>query len=308
MTSGSFQSRRLRLTLTLPRAVFRGTGSNTLTLTDLRMAARLEGSGNLTNSLNIDVFGMAQADMNSVTTLFGQSTDKSAVVTNAIVKLEALNGTAWVTLFTGGVIEAYPNYASMPDVSMSIMAQTGFGAQITPSIPTSFRGSITYSALAAQLAGSLGFAFENNGVTGAAISPYLPGSLIFQLRALADQGKFDYYLTAQGGVTSGGAAAETTLVICPRGQGRVGKLTALLTPQSGLVGYPQPQKFGLAVTALFSPLFELGAPLLIQGSTIPLAEGTWFPYHYEHTLDSLKPNGQWFTRMDCLRYDTTGAA
>lgn len=287
---GSFTSKLLKASLTLPTGTFPGTSSNTLVLEGYRMEAKLSGAGNFTNQCDIRIYGMKQADMNAVTVLWGQGGVLSSVNTKAILVLESNDGSGYLQIFEGQFFDAQPDYKHLPDVCLAATCLTGYGAQIAIAQPSSFSGSAAIADVASQLAGQMGFGFENNGVTGTLHTPYYAGTYMDQFRDLARDGGFDYYFDA-----------KSTLIICPRNQPRQGQNAVILSPSTGLKGYVSLTRYGgIEFDCLFSPAIELGLPVEIQDSQVPGTNGLWFPYKFTHELDSVKPGGQWFSHLLCL--------
>jgi hypothetical protein len=286
--SGSFVNRLLRATLILPQGTFPGTDSNTLVLDNLRMSARLTGSGNWTNFCDLSIYGMRQVDMSAVTVLFGQGGTITAINARALLILESNDGSGWLQVFEGQFQQAQADYRSLPDVNLMINAATGAGQQYLAAQPSSFAGSIDVVTVAELLASQMGFAFEDNGVEGTIATPYLSGTLMDQFRALALAGNFDYYFDA-----------KSTLIICPKNEGRQDKTAIAVNPDSGLVGYPVLGQYGIDVDVLFSPAIELGSPITISNSQVPGADGTWYPRTAVHELETIKQGGRWFSHLQC---------
>lgn len=286
--SSSFTTKQLRASLILPQGKFPSTNNNTLVLTGLRMSAQLEQSGRWTNSCDLRIWGMRQADMNAVTVLFGQGGQVININAVALLILESNDGSGWLQIFEGQFIEGGPDYSQLPDACLHAIAQTGAGQQYLTAAPSSYRGAQNAATLARQLATQMDFQFENNGVQATLNNPYLPGTLMDQFRALAEAAGFDYYFDA-----------KSTLIICPANQPRQGKTSIPVNPQTGLVGYPTLTRFGVELMALFSPAIELGSPIQVSGSTVPGCDGHWFPYAANHDLESIVPNGRWFSRLKC---------
>jgi hypothetical protein len=300
--TGSFVQRQLRASLILPQGVFPGTNSNTLVIDSLRMSARLEQSGNFTNSCDISIYGMRQSDMSAVTTVFvnqnGVPYDPAA---NAIVQLDVLSptpGTAAATVFRGQFFEASPDYRAAPDVCLSAQALTGYTAQLTTPAPVSFKGSISALKAAQQITQQMGFKIEANGVDAAVLqAPYLSGSLMEQFTSVAEAAGFDYYFLADG----------KTVVLCRKNMGRQDKAPVPVNSQTGLVGYPTLQRYGIEIQVLFNTGIELGAPIQVSGSTVPGCDGLWFPFNMTHELETIKPNGKWFSRLACMPFQGSSA-
>lgn len=286
----SYSAKNLRATLILPTANFPGTSSNTLTLVGYRMSATIKVGSGYPNQLNLTIFGMRQADMNALTILWSGSgvTSQNA---KAFVQLEASpDGEAWTQVFDGVFLEAAPDYSDVPRACLRLQAMTGLGMQIEIAPATSYRGPTAIATIAQFLAGKMGFAFENNGVTGNLANPYYPGTYMDQFRELAEHVPFDFYFDG-----------NNTLAICPRNQPRLNKPTPVFSPSSGLIGFPRVQRFGVHVDVLFSPALAMGALLTVADSAVPGANGTWFASTATHNLESMMPGGAWFSSIDCVR-------
>lgn len=288
MSGGSYSQKLLRATLILPQSNFPGTANNTLTLVGYRMSATIQGSANYPYSLDLMIYGMRQADMNAVTILWSGAT-RTAQNAKALVQLEASSdGQAWTQVFDGTVLEAQPDYRSTPDVGLRLQSYTGNGAQIQIAAPTSYPGATSIAQIAEYLAAQMGFAFENNGVTGNLASPYYSGTYMDQFRQLCTHANLDFYFDG-----------NAVLAICPKNGPRQGKTAPVFSPTSGLIGFPTIQRYGIHVDTIFTPALTLGGNIEIAGSIVPGANGTWLPKTMTHALDSLMPGGAWFSSMDC---------
>jgi hypothetical protein len=286
----SYAAKLLRATLTLPEANFPGTSSNTLTLTGYRMLATVTGAANYPYSLDLTIFGMREEDMNAVTILWSGAT-RTAINARALIQLEASGdgGDSWTQVFEGTFNEAMPDYRSVPYANLRASAFTGNGMQMLPAAPTSYPGSASVGEIAAYLAGKMDFALENNGVTGNLANPYFPGTYMNQFRALCQHANLDFYFDG-----------NATLAICPKNSPRLNKPVPVLSPSSGLVGFPTIQRYGIHVDALFTPGITLGGTVQVAGSIVPSANGIWFAMKSEHVLESLEPGGAWFSSLELM--------
>ena len=288
MTANSYGEKYLRVTLILPTSNFPGTSSNTLTLVGYRVSATITGAATWPNNLDLIIYGMRQQDMNALTVLWSSATP-TAMNARAFVQLEASpDAKTWTQVFDGTFIEAQPDYQSIPDVGLRIQAYTGFGSQIQSVAPTSYTGATSVVQIATYLAGQMGFALENNGVTDNLANPYFPGTYMDQFRQLCTHAGIDFYFDG-----------NATLAICPKNQPRQNKPKPIFSPDTGLIGFPTIQRYGIHVDVLFTPALTLGGEIQIQGSQVPSANGTWLPYRATHRLESLQPGGEWFSSLDC---------
>lgn len=294
-----YSSKLLRVTLILPAGVFPGTSSNTLTLTGYRTLAHIKAAGGFSNTLDLTVYGMRQSDMNAVTILWGDAT-AAAMYGRPMVQVEASGdgGQSWCQVFEGNFVDGAPDYTAVPNVALRVLASIGYSAQIEAVPPTSYRGSTSVAAVATYIAGEMGFVLENNGVTGNLSTPYYPGTYMDQFRHLCQDMNLDFYFDG-----------NAVLAICPKGKPRQGGSVPVFSPAMGnLVGFPTVQRFGVHADVLFTPALTIGNEFQIQGSIVPSANGTWFAGKMEHDLESLQPDGAWFTHIDCYRSAAQAAA
>jgi len=288
MTQQSFTAKLLRVTLiTGSNQTFQNTGDNTLALTGLRMRAVITAVARLATTLDLSIYGMLPADMNALTILFF----KTAVLDQSVI-VEANDGSGWHQVFSGTMIEAQPDYRGMPDVFFHIQARVGYYAQINPVPPSSYQGATDVATIIQTLASNMGFNFENNGVTAQLHNPYLAGTYFDQLQSVCQAANVDYYFVQASG-------PQYTLAITPANQPRQNTPMVVIGPQSGLIGYPVFQRFGIQVNCLFNFAITSGAPITVQ-SALPGANGQWNPYAMTHTLESLVQGGQWMSSLQCL--------
>jgi hypothetical protein len=289
-TPGSFTIKRLRVTFILAQGgnTFPGTGTNTLVVDSLRTVADLKGALAFLPQLDLEVYGMRQQDMNALSVIrFG--VDAQAVPNN-IVTLEADSGSGYTQVFTGTIIEASPEYRGAPDVYFHLQAMTGYLGGITPAPPLSYPSGVSVASALQSVANAIGVGFINNGVTATLSGArYWPGSAGDQLKAICDATNTDFYFDA-----------SSNLVIAPKGAGHAPPQPIVLTPTTGLIGYPSITASGIHLDALFNPAFLLGQNITVQGSEVPNANGDWVPFSVNYQLESLKFGGQWMASMDCI--------
>lgn len=296
MSGSSFQTKGLRATFILSGSgqVFPGTNSNTLTVSGLRISAQIQGTARLAAQMSLKVQGMKRVDMDAITVAWANP----PVVLDHYVILEANNGRGWSKVFSGTIIEAQPEYRGQPDTYLQLLASVGYFQKINPAESTSYTEAVDIDLVCLNLADQMGttptggkWQFVNGGVTGILNGPlYLNGTLIDQLDTACQAAGCDYYL------------ANDTITVTPRGKPIEGVPPAvLLSPSTGMIGYPVYERAGLNVQALYQPAFGAGVPLEIKDSIVPSANGRWYPYSVVHELDGNTPQGKWITSMKCLR-------
>ena len=299
MSTSTYTVKNLRLTFTLTNnnAVFPGTNANVLQVSGLRASAVIKGAGlPAFPELSLRVYGLAQQDMNALAIVPVQG-GKPQYQFNT-VQVEADSGSGFSFIFSGQVFEAGPDYADAPDVCLFVHAQAAGFDQLTPANPTSYPGTADVATIVSNIASKMSMAFENDGVTGVLTGRYYSGTLTSQLRQVCRDAGINAVIENQN-----------LLVISPAGVARTNLQPFILSPTSGLVGYPKVRGNGyLDVRALFNPAFRQNGPVTIQGSDVvidpnlpktlnSLADGNWLIGPLTHTLECQKPGGAWFTEM-----------
>lgn len=285
----SFTAKNLRVTLILADSAnisFTSTGDNTLILIGNRMSAKVVSNARQATQLSIKIWGMQLADMDAMTAAW---IDQNAIRDNKVI-VEADNGDGFRPVFQGTILEAQPDFRSAPEVSFQILATIRYFQQIGIVDPLSFQGDVDIAVLGRYLAGQLNMTYDQSPNTKATLSnPYFPGSLWTQLNAVCKAARVDYYFQGD------------QLVFAPLSEAFDAKPAVILSPTTGLLGYPTYSRRGLTVNAIFDPAFLCGTGIEIQESLVKGANGRWFPYTIEHTLESNLPDGKWISSMQCLR-------
>src|ERR1039458_7972764 len=281
--SASFTEKQLRATLITgsPNTSFGNSGNNQLVLTGLRMKAVMQGVANYTNTIELKIYGMLPADMNALTILYFRQ-----IVSNQLLVLESNDGSGWHQVFSGTMIEAQPDYRGAPDVFFRVQANFGYFAQVSPAPALSLDGPTDVATVLQTLAIQMGYKLIDNGVTAQISNSNYPGTLWDQFTALAKAASVDFYINGN------------TISICPKNQGRQNAPQIIIGPQSGLIGYPVFDRWGIEITCLFNPAIENGNPITVQ-SALPGANGQWTPYSFTHTLESVTPGGAWQSTILC---------
>lgn len=277
----SFSNKKeLRFIITLGTGTFRNTSNNQITLEGFRATVDLDKAGGMMmGTLRAQIYGVDQSDMNSITTLQWKP---KAIIQNT-VQVYAIDGAQQTLIFQGNIVNAWGNYQSMPDVFLQIQAQSAYFNQLQPVAPSSFKGTVDVATLMAQLAGSMGMTFENNGVQVQLSNPYLPNTALEQAKKLARDAGIDIYLD------------NNVLAITPPNTPR-GTLIPEISPQSGLNGYPTFDGVGVNFQTFFNPAITFGGSIKLVTS-ITQAAGQWIVTSIAHRLESEKRDGVWFSTV-----------
>lgn len=209
------------------------------------------------------------AGQDTTDTIRGSSDDKAA-----------LNRTR---VFYGALINASAQMKAVPEPFLHIQCNTLNTARVLPAQVISYRGAVGASVIARSIADSLGVTFSDGGVTTTLVNPYFTGSAADQLRKCAEQGLFHYVLD------------QDTLTIWPLGQGRPASGSGItITPQNGLIEYPEFNGIGITFTTIYNPALRYGDVITLQ-SDAPNASGKYRVYSIAHHLSAQVPDGPWFT-------------
>ncbi len=275
----SFSSKVIRVSFTLASGTFDGT-NNTTVISDLRTSVEVEKGGHPSkNSATLKVYGMKESDMKLLTTL----SFRPLAVKKNLVEVLAGDASGMSLVFKGEISEAWSNYQSAPNLYFHVKGVSGYYPAIAPVAPTSYKGAVPVSTIMAKLAAQMGYTFQDNGVTGVLVNPYLPGTAMQQASAVADAANIEF------GVDDG------QLFIAPRGAARKGT-APLINAATGMKGYPTFDKQGISLSCLFNPAIQLGGLIVIQ-SAIPMACGTWRVHMLKHNLEAEHPGGRWLTEI-----------
>jgi hypothetical protein len=280
----TFTEKQLRFTFTLgTNAKFQG-NNNTLRIEGLRATADIMFPGPPSfPTAEVRIYGMKPSDMTALTGL----TFQVLTYQRNSVLIEANSGSGWTTVFAGQIVTSVPDFSQQPDVFLQITAQTLGYDLLNPATPTSFPGPASFEQVLKTIVLKMSQDFDNGGVEGSFSGPtYFTGTPAEQLRVAARKAGVVYYTDRVRVIEIGEPGVARNV---PRW---------ILTPTSGLVGYPTLNSVNLiGVDAVFNPALRFGAPLRIQFSEQRGANGDWVIYDCTHQLSSLMPDGPWFTRM-----------
>lgn len=278
----SFQNpKALRFVITLGTGAFGSSQNNQITLQGYRAIANIDKAGGMMmGTLRAQIFGVSQSDMNSITTLQWKP---KAFIPNT-VQVFAIDGNQETLVFSGNIVNAWGNYQNMPNVFLMIQAQAAYFNQMQAVAPTSFKGPIDVVAAMSQLAQNMGLTFENNGVSGIILqNQYLPNTYLEQAKTLAAAAGIWMYVDGD------------ILAITPENQPR-NKPIPVISPSTGMKGYPTFDGVGVNFQTLFNPSITFGGSIQIETS-IPQAAGVWIATSIAYNLESEKPDGQWFATV-----------
>jgi hypothetical protein len=280
MTNSFANKKELRFIITLGTGKFGSSSNNQIRLEGYRATIEIDKAGGMMmGTLRAQIYGVQQSDMNAVTTL--QWKPRSLIPNT--VEVYAIDGAQETLVFTGNIVNAWGNYQSMPDVFLQIQAQSAYFAQLTPVAPRSYKGQIDVASIMGQIARTMGFTFENNGVQVQLSDMYLANTGLEQAKTLARAAGIDLYVD------------DNVLAITPPNVPR-GGLVPEISSQTGLVGYPTFDGVGVNFQTLFNPSIAFGGAIRLV-TDIKQAAGQWIVTSVAHRLESEKPGAAWFSTV-----------
>lgn len=275
----TFRTRLIDVRFDLASGEFAGTEANAVLLSGLRVQASINNiAGDSLNGLQMRVMGMKEQDMQRLSTL----AIRAMVQRRNIVTVSAGDNVQGLSqVFMGTIANAWVDYRGMPEVSLNVEAYAGYFEKNKAVAVNSYKGQADVATIIQSLSNSIGYAFVNHGVTTQLSSPYFAGSAITQIQDCARAAGISYDI------------ANGVVQIWPSGYNRDDH-ALLLSPQTGLVGYPEFTRTGVLVQCEFNPNITMNQRIQLQ-SSIPQACGEWRAQTCRHEISSQDPNGPWFT-------------
>jgi hypothetical protein len=277
----TFVQRLINVSIVKVGSPFTDSGTNTLNLSGLRVSCQImKAGGPSMSTMQMQIFGMTLSQMNDLSTLGMQI---QTVPKNLITVTASDVGALLTTVFIGDIYNAYADFQASPEVSFNIEAHTLDASAAISAPVTSIQGSADVAGLMSNFGTQMGCtSFENNGVAAKLSNPYFHGSIREQALAC---------VTAAGIAWNGGD--NNVMAIWPKNGARNGSIP-LVSPETGMVGYPSYIAQGLLLKTEFNPAITFGGKIQVQSSLTP-ACGTWAVVSLTYELDSLYPNGKWFS-------------
>lgn len=242
-----------------------------------------ETGGPAFSTCHLSVFGMTLSHMNKLSTL-GQTVTQ--IRRNVVTVQVGDTNDGLSTAYIGQIINGWADFSGMPEVAFRVEAGSAALEAVKPVPPTSFNGLADVAVVMKGLATKAGWIFTNDGVTAKLSNPYFPGTIYDQMRRCAEHADINWI------------ASKGTLAIWPKGAAR-GAETLLISPQTGLIGYPTFTSSGIKLTCVYSASINYGQRIEVKSSLTP-ANGIWYIQTLEHHLESEKGGGSWLSYITAV--------
>lgn len=281
----SITRKRIDVKITLAAGSFSDGQSNTVTLRDHHVVADIANAGGESmGALQMRVYGLTPAMMTQLTTI---GPINSTIRAQNKIELSAGDSERGMKVVYSGVIDqAWMDFHGAPDVFFNLVAFAGLDAAVKPIAANTYKGQGDVATIMAGLAATMGVSFENNGVSSQLSNPYFSGAALTQVKECARAA--DIHYTIDRGV----------LAIWPQGGSRKGSAT-VISSENGMVGYPSFTSNGLTLITVFNPDIKLGGQVQVK-SSLTVAVGIWTIYAVNHSLETERAGGSWFTQIQCV--------
>lgn len=279
-----------------------------ITVTGLRISCQISIVGaNQMPEAQMMIWGLSDSVIYKLSTAgqLWQKTRKNSVIISA-----GDAGGPLPRIFEGQITQAWADLHDAPNVSFNIQANTGYLAQMAPTAPTSYPGQTEAATMIKNLVDRYNketksnIVFKNNGVNVQFPTYYTYGTIREQIKQIVDDAGIEWNNMDNG-----------VLEIWPRGGTPAGK-AILLSPSTGMVGYPDFTAQGMTITTLFNPGLRFGGLVDVESLLTPSENNkglqpvkvkNWPIKIIEHSLETQKPGGEWFTRVHTWNPDVLGS-
>lgn len=283
--AGLFTRKRIRIEITLRANKLEG-GGDKITIDDLPMHVEIVKAGIPSfPEASITIWGLSLAKMKALS-MKGHVAFQSY---RNRIKVFAGEGDAdsLPLVFVGDESFGAMQVDESGEARFEMKAFTGIYAALSPSEPKSIQGSVPAADVIAMFANEGGFKFVNQGVTTRITDCYVQGNVMDKMMTVADAIGADLVIDDQ------------TVTLLPRDKNlKAGSL--IVTPQTGMIGYPSINSQGITVSFLFNPAVKFRQSIYVE-SVIPMATGYHSVIRLQHVLDANRNDGgAWHTTIESL--------
>lgn len=286
---------KLTLTLQSGEVVIEAKDENRISSRGLAVSTSITyGNGAITPTAQITVYGLPIETMNK---FFRVQWNTMQAILNT-VKIEVGESDDSLSVaYEGNITFATVNMDGSPDVSLVITSQMAIVEKmtITPPFILSKGESADVADIARYLANESNYEFVNNGVTHIVTDLTLNGSTIEKIEKLSQMCDFDLYIE------------QKLITICKKGTARELKVP-VISPLTGLIGYPAPDIRGITFSCLYDPIVRFGGIVTLKDSLIEIANADWRIYGLVSVLEANIPQGKWQHNVNATWRDSKDAA
>lgn len=286
----AFTKKRIDLTFTLGAGQFGETGSNQVTVSGLRVLAKvIQAGGVAQNTCQLRVFGLTPTVYNALTSIYPLTTAAIRRNTVQVMAGDAASGSTLPAVFIGQIVVAQIDLNGQPDNVLNVIANSSTLIAVQPIPASSYPNGVAVATVMRSLATAANRDFEDNAVTDMLPKCYLHGTALQQMRQVVDM------VPGLGFMDDG-----VKIAIWPKGGYRKSVAgVPLVSYEDDMIGYPSYSNIGIGVRCLYRPDIQFMSKVQIASSLAQVRglNGFWTAYNIVHTLESEMPDGQWQTEF-----------
>ncbi|TAN10037.1 MAG: hypothetical protein EPN34_12390 [Burkholderiaceae bacterium] len=282
----TFTKRAIDVTINWGKGDYGATPGPDILLTGHRVLAQvvyINGAQQATADLRI--YGMTLNEINQCT---GTNPNAYAVTGSRIRVSASTAKGSMAQIYDGQILRSFGEFNSQPEPCLLVSAQGAVIASAKPVAARSYSGSVDAATVCADIAKSMNLAFENSGVSVILDNPYFSGTDYTQLVACTDAANINF------------AVDRGVLAIWPKGGSRKAEVPIPVSPQTGMVGYPDIGSDRIFLRTLMNPDLALGRRMQVQSDLMP-ACGIFSIISVIHNVESELPGGAWFTEVQAVK-------
>lgn len=257
---------------------------NQLQSTGLRVSCNIiNGNGAISPTANIQIYGLA---LDKMLKLMRIQWNTMGAVQNTVLIEAGEEGKTLSRVYEGNITFAKIDMANAPNVSLNIESQSAIVDSLLPVQSKIFEANTDAATMIESICKDMGYQFENNGASKIiADGGTYNGTRINMIKSIADAADFDLYIE------------QNNIAICPKGGPRQIPVP-IISPKTGLIGYPVPDVRGVSFKAFYDPLIRFGGLVELQDSLLgDTVNAKWRIFGTTVTIESNLEGGAWF--IDC---------
>lgn len=283
----------IRSTITLVNDKF-DDGTNQIIAEGLRTICNIQfGGGAVMPHAEIIIYGLRLDVMHKLMRVRWQ--DINSMLNT--IRVEAGEAGEFSIVYEGNITFAYIDTSNAPNVSLRIRSITAVYEAYKPARQGMFLGEFPVVRAIENIANDMGYRFENNGVPEdlTMTDVTLGDSDLNKIRKLCRDYQIDLYVE------------NRSITITRQGDPRNIRVP-LITPKTGLIGYPVPTIQGVDFRCLYDPMIRFGGLIKIADSLMETTNGDWRVYGTTIQLESEMPGGAWFIDVRASHKDPNNTA